>query len=175
MPAGYDVRVEGAARKIEQIFRFDKDIWKEIQKGTKSATEGIVSEGRANYPSDNALRNWGTWITAKGGRDLSFDAARAKSGVRSRFRSRRRSGFREIRGQVYNKDAAGAIYLLAGSRDKSGEFFNTNINRKRGGSIGARGDGTWPRALGPAWTNNVEEARDEIGRVVEAAIRKVNR
>jgi hypothetical protein len=175
MPAGYEVRVEGAARKIEQIFRFDKDIWNEIQKGVRSATEGIVQEGRGNYPSDNALRNWGTWITAKGGRDLSFEPSRARSGVRSRFRSRGRQGFREIRGQVYNKDAAGAIYLLAGSRDKSGEFFNRNINNRRGGSVGSRGDGTWPRALGPAWTNNVEEARDEIGRVVEAAIRKVNR
>ena len=175
MPAGYQVRVEGAARKIEQIFRFDKDIWKEIQSGVKSATEGIVQEGRGTYPGDNALRTWGSWTTAKGGRDLSFDPARAKAGVRSRFRSRRRSGFRVISGQVYNKDAAGAIYLLAGSRDKTGEAFNTNINRRRGGSTGARGDGTWPRALGPAWTNNVEQARDEIGRVVEEAIRKVNR
>ena len=175
MPQSFQVEVTGAARKIEQIFRFDKDLWKEIQAGVKSATEGIVQEGRANYPSDNALRNWGNWIAANSGRDLGFDPARAKAGVRSRFRSRRRSGFRVVVGQVYNKDPAGAIYLLAGSRDRTGASFNQNINRRRGGSTGARGDGTWPRALGPAWTNNVEQARDEIGRVVEEAIRKVNR
>jgi hypothetical protein len=173
MPAGMSVRVDGAAQKIEQIFRFDKELWKEIQKGVKDATSGIRSDAKAAYP-DNGLGNWGPWITPNG-RDLSYDVSAVKGGVRSSFRSRRTGGFRNISGLVYNKNAAGAIYGLAGSRNRSGEFFNTNINRKRGGSAGSRGNGTWPRALGPAWTSNVDAARREVARVVERAIDKVNR
>lgn len=169
------VKVEGAARKIEQIFRFDKELWKEIQAGTKKAVDGVVQDGRANYPSDNALSNWGKWIAKSSGRDLGFNAPSAASGIRSKFRSTNRRGVRLISAKVVNNNPAGAIFLLAGSRNESGAFFNNNINKKRGGKIGRPKDGTWPRALGPAWTKNVEEAREEIGRVVQAAIAKVNR
>lgn len=173
MPAGMNVRVEGAAQKIEQIFRFDKELWKEIQQGVKEATSGIRSDARGAYP-ENGLSNWGPWLT-NNNRDLGYDSAAVRSGVKSSFRSRRQGGFRNISGLVYNKNAAGAIYGLAGSRNKSGESFNTNINRKRGGSTSVRGNGTWPRALGPAWNDNVNEARRQIARVVEQAIAKVNR
>ncbi len=175
MPARMKIQAVGAARKIEQIFRFDKDLWKEIQAGTKKAVEGIVQDGRSNYPSDNALTNWGKWIAKSSGRDLGFNASSARSGIKSKFRSTNRQGFRQVRGQVANSNPAGSIYLLAGSRNESGAFFNDVLNRKHGGKIGRPKDGTWPRALGPAWTKNVDEARDEIGRVVQAAIAKVNR
>jgi len=174
MPAGVNVRVEGAAQKIEQIFRFDKELWKEIQDGVKGAASSTRAEAKTYYP-DNGLSNWGPWLAAGSGRDLSYDAAAVRSGVRVGFRSRRRQGFRQISAQVYNKNPAGAIYGLAGSRNRSGEFFNTNLNRKRGGSTTSRGNSMWPRALTPAWTNNVDQARREIGRGVERAIAKVNR
>ena len=173
MPAGMNVRVEGAAQKIEQIFRFDKELWTEIQRGVKDATSGIRSDAKAAYP-ESGLSNWGPWLTTNN-RDLSYDSSSVRAGVKSSFRSRRQSGFRTISGLVYNKNAAGAIYGLAGSRNKSGESFNTNLNLKRGGSTSARGNGTWPRALGPAWSSNVDDARREIARVVEQAIAKVNR
>ena len=173
MPAGMNVQLQGDARKIEQIFRFDKELWKEIQRGTKDAASDIRAAAKGNYPSQG-LSNWGAWMTP-GGRDLSFDSSAVRSGVKVGFRSRRRRGFRTISAQVYNKNPAGAIYGLAGSRNRSGEPFNTNINRKHGGSTTTRGTGTWPRALTPAWSDNVEAARREIARVVEAAIAKVNR
>lgn len=175
MPAKMRVEVVGAAKKLEQIYRFDKELWKEIQAGTKKAVEGIVQDGRANYPSDNALTNWGKWIASKSGRDLGFDASSARSGVKSRFRSKNVRGVRLVRGQVYNSNPAGSIFLLAGSQNKTGHRFNDIINKERGGERGNKGDGTWPRALGPAWTKNVDAARDEIARVVQAAIAKVNR
>lgn len=168
MPAGMNVRVEGDARKIEQIFRFDKELWKEIQKGVKAATDDIRNDARRNYP-DQALSGWGPWIAAGRGRDLSYSGSQARSGVRSAFRSRRQRNFRSISGLVNNKNPAGAIYGLAGSKNRSGEFFGVNINRKHPAHDG------WPRALTPAWRDNVDEARKEIARVVEKAIAKVNR
>lgn len=175
MPARMKIQAVGAARKIEQIFRFDKDLWKEIQDGTKKAVEGIVQDGRSNYPSDNALSNWGKWIAKSSGRDLSFNPSSARSGIKSKFRSSNRQGFRQVRGQVVNSNPAGSIYLLAGSRNESGAFFNDVINRKHGGKIGRPKDGTWPRALGPAWTKNVDVAREAISKVVQDAVAKVNR
>lgn len=174
MPVGMNVRVEGDARKIEQIFRFDKELWKEIQRGVKDATSDIRSDAKSNYP-DNGLSGWGMWTAFSSGRDLSYDQTKVRAGVKTQFRSRQRRGFRTISGLVYNKNPAGAIYGLAGSQDRSGEFFNRNINRKRGGSVGERRTGQWPRALTPAWTKGVDEARKEIARVVEKAIAKVNR
>lgn len=168
------VRVEGAAQKIEQIYRFDKDIWKEVQQGVRAAMKGVVTDTRANYPN-TALSNWGPWIAYRSGRDLSFDGSAARSGVRAGFRSKQRRGVRVISGMAWNKTPAGAIYELAGSQDRSGEFFNRNINKKRGGVVGSRNNGMWPRALGPAWTKNVDAVRQEIGRVVERAVDKVNR
>ena len=111
----------------------------------------------------------------RSGRDLSFDGSAARSGVRAGFRSKQRRGVRVISGMAWNKTPAGAIYELAGSQDRSGEFFNRNINKKRGGVVGSRNNGMWPRALGPAWTKNVDAVRQEIGRVVERAVDKVNR
>ena len=173
MPAGMNVRVEGTARKIEQIFRFDKELWKEIQQGVKAASDDIRTQAKSNYP-DRGLGNWGPWFTP-GGRDLSYNAGAVRAGVRSSFRSRRREGFRTISALVYNKNPAGAIFGLAGSRNTSGELFNTNINRVHGGSTSVRVNGTWPRALTPAWSDGVDKARAEIARVVESAIDKVNR
>lgn len=175
MPARMKIQAVGAAQKIEQIFRFDKELWREIQAGTKKAMEGVISDGKAAMPNENALSNWGKWIAKDSGRDLSFSPSSATAGIKSRFRSTNRQGLRVVRGQAYNSQPAGSIYLLAGASNKSGLSFSDNLNKKHGGKYGSPKDGTWPRALGPAWNKNVEEARDEIGRVVQAAIAKVNR
>ena len=164
------VQVVGAARKIEQINRFDKELWKEIQRGVRDALGSLVSDAKSSYP-DTGLTNWGQWTA--GSRDLSYQAGAVRAGVRPAFRSKNVSGVRLISGNVSNRNPAGAIFGLAGSRDRTGHPFNTNINNSHGS--GGRGSGVWPRVLTPAWTRNVEQARRDIAKVVEAAIDQVNR
>lgn len=174
MTVGMKLEVVGDARKLDQIFMFDKTLFKEIQKGVREATKDTISDARNAYP-DDGLSNWGGWITSQGSRDLSYSGSAVRAGVRSSIRSRRQGrNFRTIVALIFNRNAAGSVYGLAGSRNQF-EVFNRNLNRKRGGTFGSRGKGMWPRALGPARNKNLEQARRDIARAVERGIAKANR
>jgi hypothetical protein len=164
------VKVEGAARKIDAIFRFDKELWKGIQKGVKGAAELVAADVRNRIPPiglySRRSRGWGTWVATKDGRDLGFDQNAIRGSVKTRFRSRYKGGFREVKGQAYSSSPAGAIYALAGS--KSNDGFNAVLNIQRGSSV-------WPRAFTPAYYAKGPEASKEIGALIERAIDQVNR
>lgn len=173
------VKVEGAALKVDQLKRFNKEVWLDMQREVKSAADLVVSEARNNVPSEglyNSQRGragWGQWTAAKGGRPLSFNPSKVKSSIKPAFRSVKRSGFRVVKGQAKIMDPAGAIYTLAGSQNRSGHPFNTNINKQRGGSRGARS--FWPRILTPAYYAKGPEASKAIGEAIEKAIADINR
>ena len=174
MTVGMKLEVVGDARKLDQIFMFDKTLFKEIQAEVKEATKDTIADARSAYP-DDGLSNWGGWITAKGGRDLSYSGSAVRAGVRSSIRSRRHGRqFRNITALIFNRNAVGSVYGLAGTRNQF-EVFNRMLNRKRGGTFGSRGKGMWPRALGPARNKNLEQARRDIARAVERGIAKANR
>jgi hypothetical protein len=174
MPARPQIKVEGTARRIEEIFRFDKELWKEIQAGVKDANELAVSAAKRRVP-DTALSNWDQWTAVGSDRDLSYEATKVRGSIRGAFRSRRRSGFRVISAVTQIMNPAGAIFTLAGSRNRSGEAFNINVNRKFGGSVGARNNQSWPRILGPAWYESRDQVQEDVGNAVEQLLRKVNR
>jgi hypothetical protein len=62
---------------------------------------------------------------------------------------------------------AGAIYMLAGSQNRSGHRFNNVINRQHG-------KGPWPRAMTPAYYAKAPQASRDIGRLIEKAINQIN-
>lgn len=174
MTVGFKLEVVGDARKLDQIFMFDKTLFKEIQAEVREATKDTIADAKSAYP-DDGLSNWGGWITSKGGRDLSYNGSSVRAGVRSSIRSRRYGRqFRNITALIFNKDRAGSVYGLAGTIDQF-EVFNRMMNRKRGGTFGSRGKGMWPRALGPSRNKNLEKARRDIARAVERGIAKANR
>jgi hypothetical protein len=172
-----DVDVQGAARKIDAMKRFNDEIWKGVQRGVKEATELVSRDARTRVPqmglvSLSGSGGWGKWTEAKSGRDLSYD--KSKFVIKTGFRSRVNRGFREVSGRTYidSNNAAVAIFLLAGSVNKSGHRFNRAINAQQGGEVGARGQGLWPRILTPARNAKGPEASKEIGRIIEQAIRE---
>lgn len=166
------VEITGVATKIDAIFRFDQDLWKGIQKGVKDATESVAADARIRIPTRGLYsttgRGWGLWTESTKGRDLSFDQAKIRAGIKTSFKSRYKSGFREVSGRAVTNSAAGAIYALAGSVNSSGSSFNTFINLQQGNNV-------WPRALTPAYYAKGPEAAREIARVIERAIDDVNR
>jgi hypothetical protein len=78
-----------------------------------------------------------------------------------------KSGVRVVKGQAINNSPAGAIYMLAGSKNRSGHRFNNVINRQHG-------SGPWPRAMTPAYYAKGPQAAKDIGHLIEQAINNVN-
>jgi len=174
------VKVEGAAAKIDALMRFDKAAWRDIQKGVKQATAAITKDAESRVPPmglvpRRAGSGWGAWTFSRDGRDLSYQRGNFK--FKTRFRSRSVQGFREVQGraQLDTSNPAAAIFTLAGSVNKSGHPFNTNINRQSGTREGARDVGMWPRLLTPAYYAKGPEAAKTIGALIEKAIADVNR
>jgi len=171
------VKVEGAAAKIDAIMRFDKQAWKAIQKGVKDATAEITEDAKERVPQMGIIslrgNGWGRWTS--GPRDLSYRPADFK--FKTRFRSRLQGGFREVEGraQLDTSSPAVAIFTLAGSQNRSGHPFNRVINRQTGTRQGARGVGMWPRLLTPAYHAKAPEAAKTIGVLIEKAVNDTNR
>ena len=166
------VEVTGAAAKIDAIFRFDKDVWKGIQKGVKDAAESVASDARSRVPSyglggTSGTGGWGKWIAKKDGRDLSYDQANMRKNIKVRFKSQMKSGVRVVKGQAINNSPAAAISMLAGSKNRSGHRFNSVIKTQHG-------SGPWPRAMTPAYYAKGPEASKDIGRLIEQAINNIN-
>jgi hypothetical protein len=168
-------KVEGADRMIERIKGFEKDVYRDLQREVREASSDLVKDAQAAAPVEG-LSRWGPWRVNAGGaqgfrntsRDRDFVQASVRSGIRSQFRTRKTGGSLGVYGRVTQNDPAGAIFTLAGSRNRSGHPFNRVVNNRNG-------FGPWPRLLGPAWTKNVEEARNRIRKAVDSAARRVTR
>lgn len=176
------VKVEGAARKIDMIFRFDKELWKKTQAEVRDAGRVVQADAVSRMPSQ-PLSNWGPWFDRQRNRDLTYTSAGAKR-ISVSVRSKERAGFRRVKAKVgfSSGNAAGAIFGLAGSvpgtkslfpqRSKN---FKQAINRAHGGTMGARGAQMWPRALTPAYYAKGPQARERIGAAIERMVQSVNR
>lgn len=170
------VEVRGAAAKIDALYRFDKEVWKGVQAGVKTATGKVTAHAKSRVPfmglvPKRAGTGWGKWTEKKTGRDFSFDSADFR--FTTKFRSKQQEGFRQIEGRssLTKKKPSTAIFLLAGSVDKSGHPFNRNINKQTGTKKGA--PQTFPRLLTPAYYAEGPEAAKEIARIVQSAVSKV--
>lgn len=178
------VDVEGSAELINRLKRFDKDVYKILDREIKKAADTVAEAAREKIP-DNGLSNWGRWVerrtsgrTGSSGaisfvqavteRSLSYDQGAIRKGVKPAIQTRSRKGSAmRWRAIVQQMNPAGAIYMLAGSRNmNAGETLGENLNRKRGGSI-------WPRALSPALYEKGTEAGDEIAAAIQRAMDQV--
>jgi hypothetical protein len=176
------VEVKGAARKIDQIFRFDKAVWRDMQKGVREAGNSVASDAAGRMPGQ-PLRNWGLWFSD--GRNLSYEGGVRRMSVS--VRSKETQGFRQVKAKVgfASGNVAGAIYGLAGSQPGTksthpagpvrSRNFKAALNRRQGGGFGVRRSQFWPRALTPAYYAKGPQARDRIGQAVERAVAAVNR
>lgn len=157
MPARLHVDVPQVPKLIERISAFNRDIYTDLQREVREAGAVIADSAKGMIP-DRPLRNWGAW----GGR-LDWDASAVSGAIKSRFRTRRSSGTRYVVGIVDTNSAPGNVYALAGSQSQGP--FSAQLN----GDFGT----SFPRALGPAWTMHVDEARGKVQEAVDTAARRV--
>lgn len=159
----YQVKVENLGPLINRLEKFDKDVAKDLKKELSSATDLVVKAARARVDGP-ALRNWGTWIEAKSGRDLTYDPSNVAAGIKRITNRYRRGGATISFGQdVSQRNPGGAVFEFAGT--KSSSDFTRFIVAKHGP---VPAGGRMPRRLGPAYYAAMGEARARI----EAAIRK---
>jgi len=181
----FTVKITGAAELANRLRRFDKDAWKILRDELSKAGDAIASEAKRNV-TDDGLSGWGNWFAgrtkatsgtrgsltliaaAKAGRDLSFSSSKVSAGFKPQVASRtQRGNVQTLKVRVAQMDAAGAIFEMAGRRNKSGHAFNANLLKKRG-------DGPWPRTLGPALYKEGGDASLAIEVAVQAAMDRVN-
>ena len=171
-----DVDVDNVGPLINRLSRFDKDVYKILQREIKDAAEIVAADARRRVP-ETALSRWGPWNQttgsnasigvvrlATGNRDLGFESSRVRRGVKPSVRKTRARGrgTTGISGRVTMGDAGGAIWSLAGSRNLSGSRFNQALNNRFGAS-------QWPRALTPALYDKAPEAMRRIDAAIQRA------
>lgn len=172
------VEVDGVPQLINRISKFDKDVYKILQREVRKALSGVAGHARANTP-DRALRGWGPWPVTTGRsaqvgtvtlvtgvRDLRFRGSDVRGGIVPQAVKRSTRGqVTKFSGRVITKTPAGAIFALAGSRNRSGDPFNSHLNRKHGTR--------WPRTLTDALYAEGPGARDAIIDAIEKAAKAV--
>ena len=182
----YQLDVEGAGPLINRLAKFDKDVYRILQRDIRKATSKIRNKAQSYEPVAAALfgtmdgekvsGGWGVWTSSRDGRDLGFDGTQdgLKSGMKVQVRQTRRrnigasgSTVTGIVGKVVAPPSpAAAIFLLAGSRDGElrpgwGGNFNAALNARYGT--------TFPRGMTAAWREEGPEAGKEIDRAIERA------
>lgn len=158
MPTTFDVKTQGVDHLIDRLKGFEPEVYKVLVRDIKDAADKVGAAARGMIPSQaiesSTGKGWGAW----GGR---LDFVGVASAIKPSIRTRRIGGQRYVAGLVSTSSAPGAIYALAGSKSSSqftGMLPATTV---------------WPRALGPAWHQKVDESREEIQAAVNRAAEAV--
>ena len=174
--------VKGVPELINRISKFDKKVAKILNDEVKEGADVVGAHARSLVPSGNALSNWGPWnfttgrnatvgvvTLSQGSRDLSFNGSAIRRGIKPQaVKSSKRGVVVGFKARVVMSTAAGAIWSLAGSQNRSGSTFGPNLNR-------VFPDRRFPRALTPALHAKGPQARKEIEYAIDRAIAAVNR
>ena len=160
--SGWNVDIQGIAKTIDFLERFDKETAKVLKKDIKAGANEVAKASRALIPHDG-LRNWGAWTYSRDGRDLGFIGSWVKRGIVTETQRTKMSGITVGFGyRVVTKTPAGAIYELAGSR--SNEPMPRAINKKRPVN-------RYPRTLFEAYYSAMTHVQEKVAE----AIRKLER
>lgn len=180
MPASLQLDMDSdIAAFINRLEKFDKDTSKELKKGMKQGASHVVKEAKRRIDGINPtppLSNWGySWVEqdrTENVRNLRFDKARAKKGVKAAaYRARKRGATVAFGYQAVQKDPAASIFELAGSQSvvsKQSRGGSRTFNRNILSRFQA---GPYPRILYPSYYVGIKDARREI----EAALQKARR
>jgi hypothetical protein len=171
MPVQYRVEVQGISPFINRLEKFDKDVSKTLKAEMRRGSNEVAKEARSLIGAlgGNPLSNWGSWSSAVRGRtdarDLSFSPAAAKRGIKVQsYRGRSRGVVTSFGYRVKQMNPGGAIFELAGSQNKSGDLFNSNLNAKHQNI-------RYPRILYRAYYAGMSRAET----IIKAAIRKAEK
>lgn len=157
----FTATVTGEDQIMNRMEAFNKDVWRALQKDVKAATDLIGASARGMIPANPTSPTEAQgWLST--GR-LGWSQASVTKSIKPKFRSRQMGGRRYVLGLVDMNNPAGSLWTLAGSKTSTqfGDLMNDLWETK------------YPRAMGPAWTMNVDKAREAIQKAVDDAARKV--
>jgi len=158
------VQVLGGREAIKALSGLPKELRNETRKNIRTAAAPIKTAAQGNIPGV-ALSGWRNW---QGGR-LAYRRTQAQAGIGMRIGGGRDSDetWRVI--TLTQKNAAGAVFEMAGRRSSGnspqGRSFIRNLNAKHG-----RGG----RALWRAVDDNTPLIETSVKTAVVAAMRTVN-
>lgn len=159
MATTFDVKTQGVDNLINRLMGFERDVYKVLQTDIKTASERVASSARGLLPPDYVVSGWGSW----GQGEKDYLGTWAKSSVKPGVRTRQLGRDRYVMGVVRMTNPGAVTYALIGKRD----------NSRLANEVVARWGSSYPRAMGPAWTLHVEEARNEIQEAINRAAAKV--
>lgn len=161
--AGWVVEVTGLRQVMDALTEVDKKAARAITKEITDAGKAVASSAAAMI-SGQPVSNWGSWTESRRSRDLSFDVGRVAAGFKvSKNNYRRRGVSAGIGWDVYQKDAAGAIFEVMGD----GSRVTTKQGAHLVDTIVNRFPGKPPRILTPAYYKGMppdlqDKVRDQI-------------
>ena len=159
------INVENLDKTLNALRVIDPEMKKSLNKEMVKSVSPILEQARAAVPLRPA-RNWGGWVEAGRGRDLSWDQKVVRRGLTTST-ANVRSHLGGVRSQfrLLNKSIAGSIYETAGQ----GRPQTTNTVQSRTFVRNLELGGKPPRLLVRTW-------REEKGyTVVAGAMRGVVR
>lgn len=163
------MEIDGAAAAIKTLGKVDPELRKAVIKSLKTAAQPMEESARRLLPATRPLSNWEKW---RGG----YDPKKVARSIKVAFRGSKVKGARDPDKipllTLRQKDAAGAIYDMAGRRSTGntpqGQAFIRNLNRQ-----GPASRYMWPgaEAAMPLVIRQVEEAVDDMIKIIEKELR----
>jgi len=154
----------GLKETLKALKEFDKDAVKEFTRTINSELGNAKKDAQGFVKADPPLSGWATQPArnprTRGGAGWpAWDQSVIKGGIAvSKAERRVRSDYTTSAGGLLNKSAAGAIYELAGRRNRTGNFIS-NLDNK---------DGDASRVI---W-KSVDKNRDRIEKNILEALEK---
>lgn len=136
-----------------ELIKFDPEVKKALDKANRESAQPLLSYAKGLVPSgqDAPMSGWAKWNWSRIG---TYSATEIQKGLKVKQRGKSRgSSFYSIL-QLRNETASGAIYELAGRRNKPsgkrGVQFINNLQRWRKVSVKGVSRLIWPAAIAKA-------------------------
>ncbi len=133
---GMDVVVYGYKDTIKALRSISPDVAKEFTKEIRDAIRPVQNLARSKVPA-RPMRNWDDRGTGEWSTRLGWNPAKVRRGITIRQGGRGRRGTgTSVAWKVINKDAAGAIFEIAGRKSsgstRAGVSFRSNLTLSGG-------------------------------------------
>lgn len=114
------VTIENVAKVRRILSSFAPDIKKALDKANRATAAPLLNLAKSNFP-ESPMAKWGKWTDARG-RNLSYNAAEVRKGIKIKAGQRSRTSPWSALTQIQNTTPAGAIFEMAGRKTNNTQF-----------------------------------------------------